>query len=88
MGWTAQISLTCDESDGALAGAQLIFDVFTKDREAFIRATPAVFSDKDFDTQAVKHRGVVRFSFLESNGPHHLRESPKQISLAGMASAV
>jgi hypothetical protein len=49
--------------EDALAGAQSVLDLFAKGRDAWIRTRPEAVSDLNFDTQEVRHRGFVRFSF-------------------------
>jgi hypothetical protein len=77
--WTAEVTLSPEwhkadfihlmvivegkTKEDALAGAQSVLNVFAIGRTAYIRAEPEAVSERDFDTQEVRHRGFVRFSF-------------------------
>lgn len=39
-----------------------------RDRESWVRVTPEVVSDTDFDTKITKHRAFSRFSFMDRMG--------------------
>ena len=62
-----------ETNKAALAGAKMIFDAFTANRETFVQAAPEAVSETDFDTKIMRHRGYVRCAFLDKQGPIHRR---------------
>ena len=44
-------------------GAEYILETFAKGRAAVIRAKPEAMSERDWDTQLMRHSGYVRFSY-------------------------
>ncbi len=85
--WSAECRTEAASAPIALAAAEKVLSLFAKGRTAFIRCAPEAMSEKDFDTKETKHRGFVRFSFMQEPGEWVHRDPNEKISLAyaGMA---
>ena len=57
-----------DTREEALAAVRLAKEVFVRDRLTAMRVEPEVESDTDFDTKETRHRGLVRFTFVDEAG--------------------
>ena len=85
MAWTALVMLShtddglyhldatteSDSPDEAVKGVKLIFDIFTTNRETFVRVKPEVATETSFNSKKSRSRGFTKCSFRLDDGPHH-----------------
>jgi hypothetical protein len=86
--WHLYARSTGESNKQALDAVRIIYEAFTKSFETWVRAMPEVSSDRDFNTQIMRHAGFVRFSFIKREGPIHPPEPSAGTTFAAIPSAV
>lgn len=83
-GVSIQVKAWGKSQEFALEGTKLITKLLADGKKTFMRVSPEVNSEKEFDTQQMIHRGYARFTVWDEKGEwiYHEKGSETFIGLA------